>query len=302
MTATFTLRQNLDCTPEAAWHLLTDPDQMCRWSTAPITPISLGPQDRPDTAGALRMVTLPGGRIRLREVVEYAEFPRTFRYRVYDGGPLLVEHRGEQRVVETSEGVEVQWTVDMTLFPRPLSHLMAWQIRREVQRSLTEMESLARDLDTATLTSPDELPRRTAHNLDDLVSSALEIRVLQQEIADELAGADDPKQWFARVYQYVTETMIEAATGRLELGLTHPDWVLALIPVFHRLRRQPRRLPQRGCSRGRMAGRVVDVRDRRSGPAARAGRERTPRGSGRAHRRRPTACAGRASPGPIPRP
>ncbi|AZZ82452.1 MxaD family protein [Gordonia alkanivorans] len=234
MTATFTLRQNLDCTPEAAWHLLTDPDQMCRWSTAPITPISLGPQDRPDTAGALRMVTLPGGRIRLREVVEYAEFPRTFRYRVYDGGPLLVEHRGEQRVVETSEGVEVQWTVDMTLFPRPLSHLMAWQIRREVQRSLTEMESLARDLDTATLTSPDELPRRTAHNLDDLVSSALEIRVLQQEIADELAGADDPKQWFARVYQYVTETMIEAATGRLELGLTHPDWVLALIPVFHR--------------------------------------------------------------------
>ncbi|MEO9328911.1 DUF5995 family protein [Gordonia aurantiaca] len=233
MTATFTLRQQLTCTPEAAWQLLTDPDQMCRWSTAPITLISPGPHERADTAGALRMVTLPGGRVRLREVVEQAEFPRLFRYRVYAGGPLLLDHRGEQRIVETVDGVEVRWRVDMSLFPAPLSRVMANRIRREVEHSLHTMASLAGDVDPAVVSYPASSTPSAPPDLDDLMSSALEVRELQQKIADDMAGTGDPKQWFARVYQYVTETMIDAATGRLDLGLTHPDWVLALIPVFH---------------------------------------------------------------------
>ncbi|GAB86248.1 SRPBCC family protein [Gordonia rubripertincta] len=233
MTAGFTLRQKLHCSPAAAWNLLTDPDQMCRWSSAPISPLSSGPQDRFDTPGALRMVTLPGGRAKLREVIEDAEFPTTFRYRVYDGGPLLVDHHGHQELVETSDGVEVHWTVHMTLFPGVLSHVMARKIRGEVQRSLEVMATIATELDDAPLIPPSTHPRREPDDLDDLVASALAIRDLQQQIADDLAGSDDPKQWFARVYQYVTETMIDAATGRLELGLTHPDWVLAIIPVFH---------------------------------------------------------------------
>ncbi|GAC84371.1 hypothetical protein GP2_021_00890 [Gordonia paraffinivorans NBRC 108238] len=232
MTATFTLRQQLRCTPEAAWHLLTDPDQMCRWSSAPISLISPGPHDRPDTAGALRKVTLPGGRVRLREVVEHTEFPRVFRYRVYSGGPLLLDHRGEQRIVAVPGGVEIRWRVDMSLFPPPLSHVMARRIRQEVRRSLEVMATLVDD-PTTPASFPASPPPSSAADLDDLVSTALEIRGLQQKIADEWAGADDPKQWFARVYQYVTETMIDAATGPLDLGLDHPDWVLALIPVFH---------------------------------------------------------------------
>lgn len=234
MTATFTLTQILDCSPEIAWHSLTDPDQMCRWSTAPISPISLGPQERPDTVGALRMVTLLGGRVKLREVVEHADYPRVFRYRVYDGGPLLMDHRGEQQIVEVSRGVEVRWTVEMTLFPRPLSHVMARQVRREVQRSLLALASIAPGANIpARQTLPLSRSGQDVSDLDVLVQAALAVRGVQRAIADELAGADDPKQWFARVYQYVTEAMIDAATGHLDLGLTNPDWVLAIIPAFH---------------------------------------------------------------------
>ena len=77
MTARFTLTRVLDCPAETAWRLLTDPEQMNKWSTARIDLVDGGPGDRPDTAGALRMVTLPDGKRKLREVVEYADEPRS---------------------------------------------------------------------------------------------------------------------------------------------------------------------------------------------------------------------------------
>ena len=56
----------------------------------------------------------------------------------------------------------------------------------------------------------------------------------QRSVADALAADDDPKRWFARVYQYVTEEMITHATDpESPLRLENRDWVLALIPVFH---------------------------------------------------------------------
>lgn len=52
----------------------------------------------------------------------------------------------------------------------------------------------------------------------------------QRRLADELARARDPKAWFTRAFEYVSELQIEACRdGRFE----HPAWVLRLVPRFH---------------------------------------------------------------------
>ncbi|MFT3715853.1 MAG: DUF5995 family protein [Gordonia sp. (in: high G+C Gram-positive bacteria)] len=262
--------RDLSCSPAAAWRLLTEPDQMNRWSTAPITLQNAGVGDRPDAVGALRRVRLPGDRATLREVVEVADVPRRFVYRVYDGGPLLLAHRGVQTLVETPTGCRLTWTVDMTL-AAGLSAPFARIVGRQVGESLDALEEIAASLggsgeagsfrqaqgadvgaqgadmgaqgsdvrdQGADLSTP---PRSLSLSKGDLAAlhTAAEASLAEQRrIGDELAADDDPKQWFARVYQYVTEEMIAVADGRRSRGaqddaLDHPDWVLALIPVFH---------------------------------------------------------------------
>ena len=43
-------------------------------------------------------------------------------------------------------------------------------------------------------------------------------------------AAGDPKRWFTRVYEYVTECQLTACRER---AITHRAWVLRLIPSFH---------------------------------------------------------------------
>lgn len=226
MTAGFTLTKILDCSPEHAWRLLTDPEQMNRWSTAPIALDDPGVDGRADAVGALRTVTLPGSGTRLREVVEVADPPRLFRYRVYDGGPLLVSHAGEQAIAEHPRGCLLVWRVEIELVPGPAGRLLSRVIARQVGESLDRLARIAADEHAR----PDDADSR---DFGDLVAAANRSRDAQQVVADRLAATDDPKQWFARVYQYVTEEMLAAAVGPNQLSLDHPDWVLTLIPVFH---------------------------------------------------------------------
>ena len=104
-----------------------------------------GPGDRPDTAGALRMVTLPDGKRKLREVVEHVcRRAPEFRYRVYDGGPLLLDHQGVQSLTPTGDDrTEVTWRVSMRLISAPLSHLLCRVIRKQVGESMDLMVDLA---------------------------------------------------------------------------------------------------------------------------------------------------------------
>ncbi|GED99243.1 SRPBCC family protein [Gordonia crocea] len=246
MTAEFTLSRILDCPPATAWRLATDPDLMRSWSTARVDLAEPGPGDRPDTAGTLRVITLPDGKRKLREVVEYADPAREFRYRVYDGGPMLLSHQGVQRFSATDDGrTEFTWQVSMRLISPPLSHLLCRIIRTQVDESL---DLLAEQASSARLDDEPAppLPMGTRHpvgsaGFEQLLADAQESLRTQRALADELADDDDPKQWFARVYQYVTEEMITAASGITHgaapkcppIALDNPDWVLALIPVFH---------------------------------------------------------------------
>lgn len=232
MSVTFQHRRELACSPGTAWRLLTDPDQMNRWSTALIALSDNGIGDRPDGMGALRVVTLPGGRSKLREVVELAEFPRRFVYRVHDGGPLLLSHRGEQLLEPTPAGCTLTWTVDLTL-AGGLSRPVARPIAKQVGQSLDALAALAAgepvSIDPGPPTGrPAALSWTERGRLRGLAFASLDAQI---GIADRLAAAGDPKQWFARVYQYVTQEMLAVADR--PGALDNPDWVLALIPVFH---------------------------------------------------------------------
>lgn len=232
MSASFTHMRELPCSPGTAWRLLTDPAQMNRWSTAPITLSDNGIGDRPDGMGALRKVTLPGRGSRLREVVELSEHPYRFVYRVHDGGPLLLDHLGEQRLEATPTGCRLTWSVRLTL-AGGLSRLAARSIGRQVGASLDALTALAATEPDANDDGPprDRPAHLSAAEFAELRCHAVESLNAQTVIADRLAATGDPKQWFARVYQYVTTEMI-ALAGR-PAALRNPDWVLALIPVFH---------------------------------------------------------------------
>ncbi|MBE5463022.1 DUF5995 family protein [Mycobacteroides abscessus] len=235
MTARFVVRRVIACSPESLWPLITDPDHMNRWSTAAITAKARGAAERVDAVGALRVVDLPNRMGRLHEVVEYSQYPRVFRYRVFDGGPLLVAHCGEQRIAGHPDGCELIWTVEIKLVSRLASYALAHVICKQVRESVELMAEIAAidppsSADGPPAFNPSPVAR---HTLSDLIAAAQRCRDDQQSTADRLAAAADPKQWFARVYQYVTEEMISAAAGDTPLVLDNPDWVLTLIPTFH---------------------------------------------------------------------
>jgi hypothetical protein len=68
-------------------------------------------------------------------------------------------------------------------------------------------------------------------DLPQLYEEAERVAAEQRVHADELFLAKDPKRWFARVYQYVTEEQIRCCRQGI---VTHVGWTLRVIPVFHR--------------------------------------------------------------------
>ncbi|MBM7368634.1 SRPBCC family protein [Gordonia hydrophobica] len=233
---TFTLSDELPCHADTAWAMLTDPTRMNTWSSARVTLKEGGVGDRPDGVGALRRTTLPHGGIGFLEVVEASARPHVFRYRVFRAGPLLHHHRGEQRITPlTADRCRVDWTVDVALVAPLLGRGMVAYLRREVRSSLTVLRTLVADLEIGPASDPAPVTGRrpSPDRLAALRAAADRALAEQRAIADRLAAADDPKRWFARVYQYVSEEMIANAAAPSRLGLEHPDWVLALIPTFH---------------------------------------------------------------------
>lgn len=229
------LKQDLSCTPEQAWRLLTDPDQMNRWSSAKIVGNDPGVDDRYDRAGALRKVITPAPiRSVLREVVVAARQPESFEYRVYAGPATVRHHQGRIGIVEASGGCTVTWTVEMDFVAPGIGALVERGLRNELGKSLRELAEQA-ELAQQAQGPPEPMPEMVGRNhglvdLKSLRAKAISTLAEQQSMAGELRDAGDPKQWFARVYAIVTEEMIALVDGG---ALQYPDWALRLIPDFH---------------------------------------------------------------------
>ena len=219
------VRQHLAAPPASVWRLIGEPDQMNRWSTAPIGLRSPGEGGRPHGVGAMRTVDLLG--TSLLEVVRLSDPPHRLAYTVVGGVVGLRRHEGELVLEPTPDGgCDLTWTVDLEFaMPGPAA-LASRLVGRQLRTSVEAM---------AALRAPEPVPPtltvvRPPTDQKPLRDAAEAVLAEQREIADRLAAADDAKQWFARVYQYVTEEQL----AHLDRGgVDHPDWVLRLIPAFH---------------------------------------------------------------------
>lgn len=227
---TLELTQDLSCTIEQAWRLMTDPDQMNRWSSAGIVGNDPGVDDRYDRAGALRTVITPAPvRSVLREVVVAAAQPEWFEYHVYAGPATVRHHQGRIDFSRIDAGCRITWTVEMDFVVPGIGALVERGLRGELEKSL-------RDLADEAIRPPADAPSPAAAgeirciDLKPLRATAISTLAEQQSIAAELRVDEDPKQWFARVYAIVTEEMIDLVDRGV---LQYPDWALRLIPDFH---------------------------------------------------------------------
>lgn len=229
MSTVIQLSRQLPYSTEQAWTLLTEPAEMNKWSTASIVPAEAGANDRMDQPGALRTVLVPGRfGTKLREVVQQADYPSVFEYRVYDGGPLLRNHLGTMVLTPHPAGCTLTWTVHMEFIAPALSRLVRPSLRKQLTLSLDRLAS--GDIAPPPVEAPHTATRTTEVDLAPLRREAEDILAEQRDIAAQLTRANDPKQWFARVYEIVSEEML----GVVDAGLVdHPDWVLRLIPDFH---------------------------------------------------------------------
>lgn len=232
---TLLLRRTVEAPAAVVWALLTDPDAMNTWSTARIELLDAGDRGRADGVGALRRVHLPGGRTRLTEVIHAAAAPHEFGYTVVGGAAALREHTGRISLhAAGAQSTEIRWEVVMRFAIPGMAAVIRPLIGRELATSLRRLAEVAPTAPAPAEPAPP--PRRLgAGDLPALREDVAAVLAEQRGIADRLAGAGDPKQWFARVYQYVTEEQL----AHLESGrVDNPEWVLRLIPAFHELYRR----------------------------------------------------------------
>ena len=227
------ITRELAASPAALWPLVTDPAKMNAWSLAKITLDDPGEGSLGGAVGALRSVTIESGPVRsvLREVVEHADAPSRFVYRVIEGVPLRY-HRGEITLDATATGTRLTWRVAME-FPLPgLSLAMRAMVLPQLEESVDRLADLAArgltDTHGPYAPAPDV---RDEGAVEGLLREAEAILDAQRALSQRLEAQGDPRHWFARVCAFVTACQIDAVRAHT---VTHRAWVLRLIPVFHR--------------------------------------------------------------------
>ena len=225
-----TVEHSFPQTREALWPWLVLPERMNAWSLARVESRAPGDDDRPEGVGALRTIRVlaAGQRVaQLEEVIIASDYPSRFAYRVVRGPLTLDEHDGAIEL-ETRDGVtHLRWTVSAQIAPRILEPVIAFHLKRQLKESLRRLEQVAAPIDYA------PPPARSFKILDDvsdrLYLDARATLEAQRALATSLKG--DGKYWFSRLYVFVTEEQLRHARS------THveaPEWVLRIIPAFHR--------------------------------------------------------------------
>jgi uncharacterized protein YndB with AHSA1/START domain len=231
------LERELPCPPARAWPLLAEPELMNRWSTAHVELISPGDGGHPAGVGAVRRVRVPGPpRAALVEIIEQSAAPRLIEYRVIAGAPIR-HHRGEITVHARPGGSFVRWQVELDFFAPGLAWVAERTLGRELERSLDRLVAVAGDRAPVAARPPPPArdladPWETVAALRDEVDAVI---AAQRDLADRLLLRGDDRGHFARVYQYVTESLATAADNE---RFAHTGWLLRLVPVFHRFYEQ----------------------------------------------------------------
>jgi hypothetical protein len=223
------LERALPASPAAVWPLLTDGEQINRWSLARVRRIDPGDGGAPGSVGELREVTIRalGRPVRIEEVIELSLPPAQLGYRVVHGGGLA-GHHGRISVEETAGGSVLRWEVEFHAAVPGADPIMARLLRGQLERSLGALAEVSRGAPAVPLPPTRILDEDSA--LPGLYAEAEAILAEQRALADRLQAAGDPKRFFARVYQYVTEHQLRDCRAGAP---RHPAWVLRLIPRFH---------------------------------------------------------------------
>lgn len=223
------LEQFLPVDAEHAWPFICEPDWMNTWSLAFVREVAPGDGGQAGSVGAMREVTIRalGREIQLEEVIERARAPHSLVYRVVGGVPLRF-HRGEITLTPERAGTHLRWQVDFESPVPGVDGFMRFVLEKQLRQSL---EKLAQAVRQPVLRKPPVVRHfEEPAPSKELWAHAAEILEKQRTLASRLEDAGDPKQWFARVYAFVTEEQLALCRSG---EISHPAWVLRIIPRFH---------------------------------------------------------------------
>lgn len=232
------LTQGLHAPAALMWPYITSPALMNTWSEARIELVHPGDGGGPDGVGTQRRVLIKaaGRSTALKEVIVASTPPHRLVYQVYDTEPIT-SHHGEIALVPTEDGAacDLTWEVEATYRWPAMEFVARRLLEGQLAASLKALAKISADLPDAPEEASPKSPKSGYQRPDPATMTTLwddarQILAAQEALADTLADANDQKQWFARVYAFVTMLQLEACEGD---QVTHVDWVLRLIPLFH---------------------------------------------------------------------
>jgi len=140
MPSTLIVNCRIQAPARLIWPYLTQPNLMNQWSTAKVLPVSPGEGDDFATVGTRRDISVPMlfAKLRLREIIEYAEPPYTLVYRVFDSPPIRT-HRGEITLEEQEGLTTVRWQVDYSMPFSWMEALSKKTLDKELNKSLSKL-------------------------------------------------------------------------------------------------------------------------------------------------------------------
>lgn len=107
--ASFTVTREVNLPVEKVWSLIGD------FAATPGPDIRVEVEEEGDSTGAgvgaIRKITI--GRIRLREILDAANPPHSFRYRIIGGAPMK-EYRGQVNFEDIGGATKIHWRADLT--------------------------------------------------------------------------------------------------------------------------------------------------------------------------------------------